>query len=191
MGASGRRTDPSVADLLFEHGYEFDFFQAVRLLDGGWGAWVESGRPNSTAHHPIERVTFTPRVDPRRRLSTADVRALLGSLDVELVDARNPADYAGSQGGSARLGHIPGAVNLPAPLVTETGGGRFRDAGQLARAVANAGIHRDRRVVVYDSTGVAATKVAFALELIGFDDVAVYDAGWSDWGSRLDVPVER
>jgi type VI secretion system protein ImpH len=32
MGASGRRTDPSVADLLFERGYEFDFFQAVRLL---------------------------------------------------------------------------------------------------------------------------------------------------------------
>ncbi len=32
MGASGRRPDPSVADLLLERGYQFDFFQAVRLL---------------------------------------------------------------------------------------------------------------------------------------------------------------
>jgi thiosulfate/3-mercaptopyruvate sulfurtransferase len=166
-------------------------FQAVRVLDGGWGAWEQSGRPSSTAQHPADRVTFTPRVDPRRRLSTTDVRALLGSVDVELVDARSPADYGGSQGGSPRLGHIPGAVNLPASLVTGTGGARFKDAGQLARVVANAGIGRGRRVVVYDSTGVAATKVAFALELIGREDVAVYDAGWSEWGSRPDLPVER
>jgi len=166
-------------------------FQAVRVLDGGWGAWAESGRPSSTAQRPVGHVTFTPRVDPRRRLSTTDVRALLGSLDLDLVDARSPADYAGSQGGSARLGHIPGAVNLPASLVTEIGGARFRDAGQLARIVANAGVRRGKRVVVYDSTGVAAAKVAFALELIGYEDVAVYDAGWADWGSRLDLPVER
>ena len=32
MGAKGRRTNPSLNELLFQHGYEFDFFQAVRLL---------------------------------------------------------------------------------------------------------------------------------------------------------------
>ena len=34
MASSGRRTDPSVEESLFERGYEFEFFQAVRLL--GW-----------------------------------------------------------------------------------------------------------------------------------------------------------
>lgn len=32
MAASGRRTDPSLEEALFERGYEFEFFQAVRLL---------------------------------------------------------------------------------------------------------------------------------------------------------------
>ena len=32
MAATGRRTDPSLEETLFEHGYEFEFFQAVRLL---------------------------------------------------------------------------------------------------------------------------------------------------------------
>jgi type VI secretion system protein ImpH len=32
VAASGRRTDPSLAEALFERGYEFEFFQAVRLL---------------------------------------------------------------------------------------------------------------------------------------------------------------
>lgn len=33
MATQSRRTDPSVADLLFEAGYRFDFFQAVRVLE--------------------------------------------------------------------------------------------------------------------------------------------------------------
>lgn len=32
MATPGRRADPPVADVLFEHPYRFDFFQAVRLL---------------------------------------------------------------------------------------------------------------------------------------------------------------
>lgn len=32
MGASGRRTGPSVEELLFDRGYDFGFFQAVRVL---------------------------------------------------------------------------------------------------------------------------------------------------------------
>jgi type VI secretion system protein ImpH len=32
MATPGRRTDTPLADALFEHGYEFEFFQAVRLL---------------------------------------------------------------------------------------------------------------------------------------------------------------
>jgi type VI secretion system protein ImpH len=34
MAAESRRTDPSLAQLLFEEPYRFDFFQAVRLLEG-------------------------------------------------------------------------------------------------------------------------------------------------------------
>ena len=32
MGSNGRRTDPSLEETLFERGYEFEFFQAARLL---------------------------------------------------------------------------------------------------------------------------------------------------------------
>ena len=33
--------------------------------------------------------------------------------------------------------------------------------------------------------------LAFVLALMGHDDVAVYDGGWSEWGNRLDLPIER
>ena len=166
-------------------------FAAARVLDGGWPAWVASGRPSTTAQLPPEATTFTPRLDPRRRLSTSDVRALIGSSEVEVIDTRSPADFAGQQGDSTRLGRLPGAVNVPAVLLTEGDGQHFLPPDRLAHVFARAGVSIDRRIVVYDGSGIGATKVALALALLGYTDVAVYDAGWAEWGARMDLPLNR
>lgn len=168
-------------------------FESVRVLDGGWPGWVDSGRPTSTGV-PRRRGTavFTPRLEPRRRLSTADVASLVGSGSALLVDARTPSEYLGQGGPGPRRGHIPGAINLPIALVASEGSQFFPSAETLARLVTRRGITADRRIVTYDATGIGAAKLAFTLELLGYRDVAVYDSGWADWAARDDEdhPVE-
>jgi thiosulfate/3-mercaptopyruvate sulfurtransferase len=165
-------------------------FASVRILDGGWRSWLSSGRPSSSASPRLETATFTPRAEPARRLSTADVEALLASASVQIVDARATADFLGHQGGP-RLGHVPGAVSLPAVLLTESITQRFLPAADLDRVLADAGVRRGVRIVTYDASGIGAAKAAFALELAGCRDVAVYEAGWLEWASKPDLPVER
>ena len=165
--------------------------ESVRVLDGGWPAWQASGRPISTAQLLQQPAVFTPRVDPRLRLSTSDLRGLLGSRDVQLVDVRPPAEYRGEEGTGPRLGHIPGAVNIPAALLTVPAEQRFQDPVYLTRLFLDARVTRDRRIITYDSSGIAATKAAFVLTLLGYRDVAVYDGGWVEWSERVDLPVER
>ncbi len=164
---------------------------SVRILDGGYLDWVAEGREISNAQIPVGSSAFTVRGPNRTRLTTADVRGLLGSPDVTLLDARAPAEYHGFEGNTKRLGHIPGAVNVPVGGTSEPGHQRLRDGGALRDMLHRANVVRGRRMVCYDGSGVAAAKLAFVLTLLGHEDVAVYDGGWAEWGNRLDLPVDR
>lgn len=165
--------------------------ESARILDGGFPAWQASRRPVSTASLPYASTTFAPRPNPRLRLSTTDVRAMLGSPDVQLLDARAAAEFRGFEGNARRLGHIPGAINVPVGAMHERGLQVLRDPDSLRVQLASANVARGKRHVCYDGSGVGAAKLAYVLSLLGHDDVAVYDGGWSEWGDRLDLPVER
>lgn len=166
-------------------------YESARILDGGFPTWAAQGRPVSSASFPAASATFTPRANARVRLTTADVRAVLGSPDVALLDARPAAEYRGHEGNARRLGHIPGAINVPVGAMHRPGSQLLREPDALREQLHRANVARGRRMVCYDGSGVGAARLAFILTLLGHDDVAVYDGGWAEWGDRLDLPVDR
>jgi thiosulfate/3-mercaptopyruvate sulfurtransferase len=166
-------------------------FDSARVLMGGLEAWRALGRPVSGALELRPPTTFTPHLEARQRLTAADIREMLDAPLTQILDARSPAEFLGRAGTGRRLGHIPGAINVPVAATTEPGTGRFKSANELKSMLRRSGVDMGRRVVCYDATGIEAAKLAFVLTLLGHDDVAVYDGGWAEWGNRLDLPVER
>ena len=45
------------------------------------------------------------------------------------------------------------------------------------------------RAICSCGSGVTACILAFALQRIGFDEVAVYDGSWCEWGLPGELPV--
>ena len=166
--------------------------ESVRLLDGGWPAWLEQRGPVSSAATEVDAVAFSPTDQPRRRVGADDVLERLRAGTAQIADARTPAEYLGQGGPGPRRGHIAGALNVPAALLVRDGSQALPAIDDLQRILARAGLAAGRPTITYDAIGVGAAKLAFCLALAGYDDVALYDGGWTDWAARDEeaYPVE-
>src|SRR5439155_1329652 len=69
----------------------------VRVLDGGFDAWVREGRPvqrgASSPRHPVE--PFTPAFEPTLVAGIGDVEAAAGDPRTVILDSRPPVQYRG------------------------------------------------------------------------------------------------
>src|SRR5687768_14986024 len=84
----------------------------VRLLDGGYRAWMGRGCPVT---RDAVKPTPTSWVGTRNEsilASWSDVCERLGSPDAVILDARSDDEYCGRAVRAARGGAIPGAVHL-------------------------------------------------------------------------------
>jgi thiosulfate/3-mercaptopyruvate sulfurtransferase len=170
-------------------------FDDVGVLDGGWKRWVAEGRPVSIDEPEIPAATFTPEPRPERVADMASVRAAIEDPDARIVNALRPDDHAGTGRPIkyGRPGRIPGSVNVPAhgdEGIVRDDRETYRDRDALEAQLDAVGATDADRVITYCGGGIAASSVAFALELVGHDDVAVYDRSLSEWGRDESLPME-
>lgn len=167
--------------LLRHHGH-----RDVRVLDGGWPAWLAAGGQVETGETEPAEGDFT--LSPTAAMPKVEADEV-GAADV-LVDARAPERYRGvTEPVDPVAGHIPGAVNVP---TTHNVGedGRFRDPAALKGLYEAVGATEGVRVVAYCGSGVTATHDILAMEVAGIG-AALYPGSWSGWITDADRPVER
>ena len=170
----------------------------VSLMDGGRVKWLAESRPTTTTAPQVPRASYRAGdADPALRAKRDDV---LGAVTVgtQLVDVRSPAEFSGEviappgmSESAQRGGHIPGAKSIPwARAVNEDG--TFRAADELRQLYGDAGVQDGDSTIVYCRIGERSSHTWFVLKhLLGYGDVRNYDGSWTEYGSLIDVPIER
>ncbi len=160
----------------------------VAVLDGGFAAWTEEGRPVTAAvpHPPPGDIVVRPGPMPVWDSGDAERNARVGIL----LDARAPERYAGEvEPVDPRAGHVPGAIN--APFAGHLGqDNRWRSPAELADRFADLGVTPGEPVGAYCGSGVTASSVVLALEVSGVAEAAALYAGsWSHWSRDPQRPA--
>ncbi|GKX34397.1 MAG: hypothetical protein MnENMB40S_20150 [Rhizobiaceae bacterium MnEN-MB40S] len=156
-------------------------YRNVSILDGGIGAWTASGLPLSAeaGAAPAGRSRFPVAYTPRRYASAEWILERRHDPETVVVDVR-PTDLFAK-------GHIPWARNIPWAANLDADG-TMLDPQALSLHFLEAGVDPEDNVVVHCQKGSAAAHSYFALRLLGYPRVRVYDRSWSEWGSDPTLP---
>ncbi len=98
-----------------------------------------------------------------------------------LVDTRADEEFLGwPASGQTRGGHIAGAVHLPWEW-NLAADGTLRPDDELKALWTARGVTPDKEVALYSNAGTRAGFGYFALRLLGYPRVALYDGGMNEW----------
>ncbi len=165
----------------------------VAILDGGFAKWRAEGLPVENGTSAPALSDFAAPQDDRSRVRRkADILANIASRAEQVVDARDALRFSGEAADTVHNlagGHIPGALNLPFPQVLQEDG-TFKRGDDLRKAFEAAGVDLSAPVTGSCGSGMTASVLLFALELLGKHDTALYDGSWSEWGADPDTPKE-
>jgi thiosulfate/3-mercaptopyruvate sulfurtransferase len=164
---------------------------AVRVLDGGWRQWRESGLPFETGE-PGDRApgSFTARASLERVMEYEDIRANLETPKALLLDARARDRFLGrNETLDPVAGHIPGAKNRPYRDNLKDDG-RFRDASALRNEFERLLEGRQPEDLIHQcGSGVTSCHNRLAMELAGLSGSAMYVGSWSEWCAKPGSPI--
>ena len=163
----------------------------IAVLDGGLPKWLAEGRPvDDEAVIPRER-HFTARMNTLLVRDLAQMRANIDSAREQVVDARGAGRFAATEPEirpGLRGGHIPGSVNLPYSSLLRPDA-TLKSDDDIRAALAAIGVDPDKPIATTCGSGISASFLALAFNLVGARRIAVYDGSWTEWGGREDTPV--
>jgi 3-mercaptopyruvate sulfurtransferase SseA len=168
--------------------------KSYAVMNGGYAKWEQEGRPVNAALPAVTETKYPVKMDADDfTVDFRTVAASLGKPGTVIIDVR-PADfYTGKKSDEARGGHIPGSINRPFTedvITTSNKVVTFKPTEALATAYSRIIPSKNMEVIVHCRTGHQASQTFFILKhVLGYTNVHWYDAGWTEWAARSELPV--
>ncbi len=161
--------------------------QKVKILSSRMEAWASDGR--EVLYRPVKPQARRFQARPNQTVR-ATLQELVGRTGDKLLDLRSREEFQGKVATEVRTGRLPGAINLPWTSLIGQVNEFLRPRRELEEIISGVGIHPNDRIVTYCTYGPRAAVGYIALQLLGYDNVRVFDGSFHQWAQRRELPVE-
>ncbi|RCW56539.1 sulfurtransferase [Halanaerobium sp. ST460_2HS_T2] len=167
--------------------------QNIKVLEGGYDNWKDNDfETNILPNYPDKGNFLVQDVINEWIVNSDTIAENLDNEKFIVLDTRTEAEYLGQKTGSSapRKGRIPNSIHLEWNRVL-TENYNFKSASEIKQIYQEKGITKDKEVIALIShTGVRAAHSFFALKLLGYDNLKLFDESWLGWSNRSDLPIE-
>ncbi|TDQ29719.1 sulfurtransferase [Tenacibaculum caenipelagi] len=166
-------------------------FKNIAVLNGGLPAWKEAGyEVEPQEESKIKRGDF--KAEYQENLLRVTKQVLEASNNKELIlDARSKGRFDATESEpreDLRSGHIPNSKSLPYGILQSEG--KMKSVTELQQLFSV--INPEKEHMTFScGSGITACILALGAEVSGYTNYSVYDGSWTEWGSRLELPVEK
>jgi len=166
-------------------------FNNIAILNGGWKKWASEGHPISNQICSYEPGNYVSKTITDAFVDKDEVLGFIDDNQTRIISALpTPIHKGESDICFGRKGRITGSVNVPFMDLHDPTTGCYLQADQLQSKFDDVDVGAAERVITYCGGGIAASNSAFALALLGYDNVSVYDGSMLEWGNDSSLPME-
>ncbi|WP_150495413.1 sulfurtransferase [Roseibium aquae] len=165
--------------------------ESVAILDGGHKAWVAEERTLEAGNVQPQSALFVAEPNQDLIISTDEVAGRINTSTI-LIDGRPEEQFLGAKkhDKATRFGHIPGAQHLDNASFYDAQANRLKPLSEIAALLPANLRETEEDIVSYCNTGHWAATNWFVLrEVLGKDNVTLYDDSIVGWSQRADLPV--
>ncbi len=175
----------------------------VRVLNGGYDAWLRAGYEQETTvnkKQPVKSFGTTVPANPNYIVDMPKAKEILADKKGStLVDIRSWDEHIGKTSGYDYIkpkGRPAGAVwgdsgSTPNSLEAFRNiDNTMKNGYEIESTWKDLGINRDKNLSFFCGTGWRAAEVITYTDVLGFKNTSLYDGGWNEWSSDPSNPVE-
>jgi len=175
-------------------------YPKVKVLHGGYQAWVADGLPTSTDATEPTPAAFPKASEPGAvMVDKHEMLAAVNDPSVVKLDVRDVDEWIATSSSPygpdfcPRKGRIPGARWLEWYRLMKPGadGAVFKASAEVLAEYQTVGIVPSSTVYVYCFKGARASNTFLALKEAGVKDVKIYFGSWNEWSRDPALPIEE